>query len=821
MSKALKQIESSTKDYTINFIYNELEDFTVTTSVKNRSVPDAIRDVIGFYPIRMTVDGKNIFVECVQKETTKLIGRLIDKSGQPVMYANIALLSPRDSSYITGGVSNEAGQFAIPCASKNILARISCIGYRTSFRSLQVGNVGKIIISSDVISLQQVTIKGHRQLVSQKDGALVTEVAGSLLSKCTNTDELLSKIPGMVKTPNGGLEVFGSGTPIIYINKRKMNNKAELSSISPKDIKNIELITNPGAKYDASGQAVLIIHTLDKDDGYMFQASTSLNAGFYPTYNYNIDGGYKKGGLNMLIHYDYFHQKQRVNQPVLQELHSDSILYRYDRQQYDIRKASGHSWQTNVEYVFNSKHTAGLEYDGNHSNGNQYRKSFLNYFEDGTMKKQLDIDIRSPHDLGDYDHLNVYHNAKWSDKFSSDLNLDYVYSHSTVQQTNDAMNIDTKDVNRVTNHSNSNYNIYSGQLNFDFKPSKPLSLSWGIVGSSVRSNAGNYYDRNVVSSSTYHQKEDKIALYAEARLSLGNFSLKGGLRYENMASDYIDNVNSDNNIHRTYSDLFPSLSLSNNCGDWSNTLSYTSLISRPSFTQLSDCSYYATEYLYQQGNPLLKPVNRYSLQWTTNYKILTFFLRYQYKKNYIDNGWFTPDNRPNVIISSYMNYKKAQDIVSGLILSKNTSWWLGSLQLLIDKPIFSAYYLGEKIKYNSPQITFTADNTFQLPHAWVINPYFMYCNGGNRATIKFKPYWDAALSVKKSFFDERLTFAIEASDIFHQMKYREEESVGRLYFNQMEYYNEWFCGLTITFRFNKKSHEYQGKNSAQDEINRL
>ena len=100
MSKALKIIEASTGKYKINFIYNELEDFTVTTSIDKKDIQDAVRDVIGFYPIKMTVDGDNIFVECVQKENTKLIGEVIDKTGQPIIYANISLLSAKDSTFI-------------------------------------------------------------------------------------------------------------------------------------------------------------------------------------------------------------------------------------------------------------------------------------------------------------------------------------------------------------------------------------------------------------------------------------------------------------------------------------------------------------------------------------------------------------------------------------------------------------------------------------------------------------------------------------------------------------------------------------------------
>ena len=138
LSEALRQLNEQTEDYTISFLYNELEDFRITTSVHRKSVPDAIRQMIGFYPIRMTVEPgianpsqQEIIVECPQKTANRYKGTIIDEQGQPVAYANIALLSPQDSTLITGGVSNESGLFVIPCEQHPVLARISYVGYKT------------------------------------------------------------------------------------------------------------------------------------------------------------------------------------------------------------------------------------------------------------------------------------------------------------------------------------------------------------------------------------------------------------------------------------------------------------------------------------------------------------------------------------------------------------------------------------------------------------------------------------------------------------------------------------------------------------------
>ena len=115
LSDALRQLSEQQTGYTIYFLYNELEDFRITTTVKNKRLPEAIHQMIGFYPIRVTTssdeDGKKIFVECTHKTDLHLTGAIIDEQGQPVAYANIAVLNPADSTLLCGGVSNESGIF--------------------------------------------------------------------------------------------------------------------------------------------------------------------------------------------------------------------------------------------------------------------------------------------------------------------------------------------------------------------------------------------------------------------------------------------------------------------------------------------------------------------------------------------------------------------------------------------------------------------------------------------------------------------------------------------------------------------------------------
>ena len=135
MSDALKYIQQQTGNHKIVFIYNELEDFTITTNVKNKPVPDAIRQIIGFYPIQMILGENNdIYVECINKTEHRIKGMVVDENNLPLPYANVTLLSPADSTMVGGGVTNESGRFVIPNDHGKVIARITYVGYKTEYR---------------------------------------------------------------------------------------------------------------------------------------------------------------------------------------------------------------------------------------------------------------------------------------------------------------------------------------------------------------------------------------------------------------------------------------------------------------------------------------------------------------------------------------------------------------------------------------------------------------------------------------------------------------------------------------------------------------
>lgn len=237
MPEVLKYMQQLTRRYTINFIYNELEDYTVSSTVRAKTVPDAIRQAIGFYPISLTVADSVITVECQQREQSKLIGRLVDASGEPLPFANVRLLSTADSAFITGGVTNENGDFVIPCAATEVLAKFTYVGFRTKYLRTAPRHIGTVRLQTETRRLKNVVVEASR--LNYRANGYQVNLAGSDLLNSNGVSDLLAFLPA-ISISEGKVRLMNS-EPIIYVDGIRLNSQDELKAISPKRIKEVSV----------------------------------------------------------------------------------------------------------------------------------------------------------------------------------------------------------------------------------------------------------------------------------------------------------------------------------------------------------------------------------------------------------------------------------------------------------------------------------------------------------------------------------------------------------------------------------------------------
>lgn len=273
LSKVLEDLNAASNSQTIYFIYDELEDFTVTCSFKRLSLDDAIRAVIGFYPMAVTRKGSRIFVECVQKSDHRLKGKLIDEQGHPVPFANIVLYHPADSTMIGGGVSNEAGDFVIPCAAGRVRARISSIGFKTMERIMPVAQVGTIRMQTRDYHLNDVTVSGLAPIIRHEVGRLQYIVANDPFAKGQNAIELMGRVP-MVTMAGSHASILGKGQAVFMLNGRMLPDdetiRQRLWTMPSENIERIEVVSTPSGRYqtDAGNGYINIVTKRGKSNGW-------------------------------------------------------------------------------------------------------------------------------------------------------------------------------------------------------------------------------------------------------------------------------------------------------------------------------------------------------------------------------------------------------------------------------------------------------------------------------------------------------------------------------------------------------------------------
>lgn len=291
MSDVLIDLDKASKRYKISFIYNELEDFTVTQNVKTANIPDAIRKVIGFYPMQMTVGDSLITVECIRKSERKLIGRLIDNHNLPVEFANIQLLNPKDSSFLCGGVSNANGDFVIPCQQKQGLMKVSFVGYKTICKLVPIARIGNVRMQANSYLLKGVTVEAAR-VVEKVDRQIIFPTKEQVKTASNGYDLLdnLSLPTIIVNRAERKVLSLKGGDVQIRINDVKASMQ-DVLALQPDEVTKVEFINVPGLKYgDSNLDAVINYQVRRRYAGYVGGVSTmqGTKAGFN-----NSDGYFK------------------------------------------------------------------------------------------------------------------------------------------------------------------------------------------------------------------------------------------------------------------------------------------------------------------------------------------------------------------------------------------------------------------------------------------------------------------------------------------------------------------------------------------------
>ena len=816
-SAALKDLNAHQHKYTINFVYDELEDFKVTKSIHNQNLPNAIMQLIGFYPIRMTQVENNIMVECTQKSTFRYKGRIVDERGNAAEYATIALLSPIDSTIVGHGVSNENGSFVIPCNFQKVLARITYIGYKTVNRIYNNTEMGIIKLQPKTTIVKGVVVKGDRPQYKMLSGGMEVAVEHTLLSKMANTFEVLSLLP-RVSVDGQKISVFGKGAPIIYINNKRVNDNNEIVNITPDNIKSISVITSPGAEYDAEVESVIRIRTKERRaNGFSLRADAfgkynkwmsdyELVSTRYQTKKFEIANslwtmGTHDGEDNNLITDIYLPDKHYYN---------DQLIHLDTNNRFLSEKLS-------ADYSLNDSNSVGGSYRyygmlKGRTNSVSRQDVLLNGMAQGSidqnevMKPSLSLHQADVYYVGKVGHVGVDFNATY---------------YAVKNRRNDEGFEISKELGNQEVHSSNRQNsdMWAGKLVVNI-PLWKGNVSVGTEMSKTDSHGTFLNEEQLVPSTKTDIYERNIAGFAQYGLVLSKWTVGLGVRYENIIRDYFSDGVKQDDVSRRYSNFFPDLSISWNKGNWNWQLNINEKIHRPSYRQLGNFMQYDNRFLYEGGNPTLQPEKVFNVEAMMLYKWLNVSAGYKYLKDVMEWTKYIYPGKEFAYNTS-LNFYHKQLLYASVNVSPKFGIFRPTWKFNYSQQFFDTKKYGASKALSKPLLSCSINNSFALSEtmnaAIRLNASTTHAEG----FLMMKNDYSVNLQFDKSFANRTWIIYLSANDIFKTAKER-WTMYGLGAGTTKDCYNYTRnISLQVTYNFNAKRSKYKGTGAGNEEKSRL
>jgi len=750
-----------------------------------------------------------------------ITGKVADEKLQPLEFANVVLLSLPDSAFVEGTISNQVGDFILATNGKKGVIRVSSVGYTTAYKVYNGGeNIGTVQLNSDTQLLGEVIVKGDLPTTRMKGDALVTSVQNSVLSKAGTANDVLSKVPGIIKKKDS-FEVFGKGAPLIYINGRQVRDQSELDQLNSEDIKNVEVISNPGARYDATVKAVVRIQTVRrKGDGFGFDVRSS----YYQSENVDlieqVNMNYRHDNLDVFgtLEYDRVAWAQR-NQMGTTIFAPDTLWiqknpHREDGVSHNLRGLLG------VNYMIGENHSIGARYSIT-ANPKQYNDHTTN--SDVTANGKLYDRVESVSHV-DYDNrpahqLSAYYNGKIG-QLDIDFNADYYTNEnrSTSRTVENSQEMEDREVNTFSKIANK---LTAARLILSY-PVWGGTLSVGGEYSHT-SRDDDYVNKENYTPTIYSTlKETDKNAFVEYTHAVPIGQLAVGVRYENIVFDYYEDGKHIDGQSRKFDNWFPSLSFSTQVGKVNAQLSYTAKTQRPSYSQLSNNLFYMNRFSMQTGTPTLKSTVIHDVSLSGTWKFLQLMMSYQRMNDPIIYWSELMENNTSVSVFRFVNLDKQSSFSSFISAMPKVGCWSPQISFGVTKQWLTVMSNGEKVKLDTPMLMGTFNNTFSLPKDFLLSLDFTWQGKGNTDNYYLdKDLYICGVSIRKSFLKDALSIEAKGSDLFHGLVYRGQIYVGNSYFFPNNSNDSREFVLTLRYKFNTTRNKYKGTGAANDELRRL
>ncbi|AMM52285.1 TonB-dependent receptor [Rufibacter sp. DG15C] len=776
----------------------------------------------------------------------QLSGQIVDHKGEAMSYGTITLLKASDASLVTGAAVEVTGDFKMktPAPGKYFL-RVSAIGFaNTDLPAFEVTgptfskDFGKVALQQDAKALKEVVVQSLRPTVDVQADKMVVSVENTAMAAGNTAYDVLSKSPGVWIDQDGNIQLNGkAGVQVMidgkltYLNGKQLQTM--LQGMPAENLKNLEIIANPSAKFDAEGTSGIINLNLKKN------TMTGLNGNVYGGYQYNTKHG-ANGGANVNLKqgkWSSFATADLAERPKKRTFTMDRV-FKQEGEDTRLIMAGGEfgsqfskSLRVGTDYDFSNSHSIGgtLNLSQNKANTGVNTNTRFNQ----------DLSTTLTHDNSKF--TNVSGNAHYLGKLDTvgtTLSADIDVVRITDRSTGDFLNkqflagsTTPSDQELLENSNPTSYQIYSAKADYTrLFPKVKGKLEIGAKASYVQSDnqidfyqvEGNSRTLDFGRSDHFIYDENIYAGYVNFSRNLGTkWTLQSGLRAE-----YTDSKGNSlpyaKVTPRTYLDFFPSIFLQQRVSDnYQISYTYSRRINRPRYENLNPFVFYIDNNTFAKGNPLLKPEYTNSFQVTQTFKkTYNLVLGYAHTKDDITE---VPEPFPaeNKLIFMQRNVEsKNMNATLILPITVNQKWSINNNATLAYQE-YNTIIKEQNINNSRMMFMAQSNSNILLPKNFKLEATAGYQGAGVFNVYRTNPSWFMDLGIKRSFLKDQLDVTLNVTDIFRTRKMQGYSDVqGNTNTIDMYHYNQ-SVRLNLRYRFNKgEKFEMKRRNTNLEELNR-
>lgn len=792
-------------------------------------------------------------------QSSRITGSVQDESGKHLSSASVSLLRASDSVMVKATATDKEGRYQFDnITNGEYLLLVSSVGFEKKYSapfSASAGEAPVVQLQAAARSMAGVTVTAQKPFIETKIDKTVVNVEASPTSAGATALEVLEKSPGITVSNDGIISLKGkSGVIVMMDGKPTYLSPADLASLlknlPASALDQIEIMTNPSAKYDASGNSGVI--NIKTKKGKTAGFNGSIMAGVTTSYFEKHDGtfyvipktqnsinfNYRKNKINFFGNYNPNVYKGMASLEITRtKLDDNKNILGYNDVETEFKFGNNnHTLKLGMDYFADKKNTFGVVVSGFLFNGHPTPVTTTTTADEhyeplSILVSQTNNRIKFKNFTSNFNYRHVFDSA--GQELTADIDFIAYNNLSKVALATDFYDGNYQqqgDPLLLKGYIPSDINIYSFKSDYTLPFKKGGRLEAGVKSSYVKNDNLVDYQRWDVTkwapdarSNHFIYDENINAVYLNANRQVKKWSFQGGLRLENTnAKGY--QVNNDSTFHRHFTNLFPSAFVSY-AADKRNTftISYSRRITRPNYQDLNPFIFFLDSLSYRVGNPFLLPqfTHNFELSHSFKNKLITT-LNYS-STNDVISQILKPDG--DIVYSTADNVAKFRNI--GIAITAPvpvTKWWMSNIYLNVFNNHYKGLYNNKPLDlaYTSFMINFT--ETFTVSKGFSLEASGFYrAKGVDQLSINNAMYL-FNLGGQKQVMNGKGTVRINLRDPFWIQRYSGKTQYDIVDTKVKNRWDNRSVTVSFTYRFGKTNGQNQPRrrgNASQDEQNRV